>query len=1138
MSRSRLILQWNCTTICNSARFQELNRVVDDLRPLAVVLNETRRKPGLAPLSMKGYDWLEIPCRPNGGGGVGIFIHDSIPYRVLDQFQYPQPNMAHDPNTWPQCLTIQVTLSKAESCIIAGCYVPPSSLQSEFDALLALLSPAVTSGLPFLLIGDLNAKHKSWSPGSSPNKRGHILAAWADDQDLSIMNVDHAPGVPTFPRGNSVLDLAISSNPGVFTKFRVASHLALVAEHHPILVTLSPGLGFADPVAAKASYSRWRLEKANWAQYTMLLDSLLESTFAGSVSPLLKDLRHKRRTAQEVIENVWEHIKSCMTTAARAAVGRKRVREKDKNWWTSLPEVKDAYTVYRAAYSSHRHDPKNDQLKRAYHEARNHWRSVMAAAKQKSWGDLCSKLNGPGNRIDWKVWSRVSERDRDPVPIASIRPAANVAAAAPQVDHSVPSFEEGLNALADHFARISQTPDIHVTEVENFVQKILSGQKAIESEIPEDDPTYLPNFPTYDKFKLFFTEKEIEEALRKLPHKVSVGPDEIPFDFLRFGGPKFIHNLRLLFYLSVIHSVLPLEWRRANVIPIYKQEGDRSNPDNYRPISITCTVVRLFERLVFLRLYETVEPKLKQFQSGFRKHRSTVDQILYVVERIKEALRRGDDLPVVYLDIRKAFDRVWHDGLLYKLYKMGVIGPMWKWIRAFLSGRQLRVVYKGHFSKWFSISAGVPQGSVLAPLLFLIYINDLLVEMEEAGLPCPLFADDTALVPPEWARQPHQWFYAIQKALDIAYAWSRKWKIEWGASKSQIVLYQNHKVRHVLPQPFRLGPIVLVQVVSYCYLGVDLHENLCWDIHFTRVYRKACFSCHLVVQSLASSNGPTLPIVRCLVLSIIRASFAYALPIWRPTQAQYTKLQRCIVRPLRVCLKLPQTTSIQALLFECGIPSLEVFSNHLALRLASRLAKRFGPTHPSLQIFNVYYKRRRVAKGDGRYAPFGRLVKKIEGVWQVDHAKDWITAKELLVKCHKWFLDYQGGDYLKAVKKTTNLSPFYKVDNRDLAAHRARLRLDRAKLNFSFHQRKWVDSPDCEHCAKNLNISAHETPDHVISVCPAYSNARAKLQRILSLNRYVFSTKLVLGEYPKRMPKFVRCEIDRFLLEVHNQRQF
>ena len=214
---------------------------------------------------------------------------------------------------------------------------------------------------------------------------------------------------------------------------------------------------------------------------------------------------------------------------------------------------------------------------------------------------------------------------------------------------------------------------------------------------------------------------------------------------LKEGADILSRPLCILFNRSLEESYFPASWKFGNVAPIYKKD-DRSLPSNYRPITLLNQVGKVMERCVHKRLYNhiIVNRILTPLQSGFVQGDSTTYQLLHTYHTFCEAVDRGKEVRAVFCDISKTFDRVWHRGLLHKLSGIGCFDEVLQWFSSYLIGRTQRVVVGVQAYEWAPIEAGVPQGSFLGPLLFLIYIykNDI---VRNIGASIRLFADDTSL---------------------------------------------------------------------------------------------------------------------------------------------------------------------------------------------------------------------------------------------------------------------------------------------------------------------------------------------------------------------------------------------------------
>ena len=244
---------------------------------------------------------------------------------------------------------------------------------------------------------------------------------------------------------------------------------------------------------------------------------------------------------------------------------------------------------------------------------------------------------------------------------------------------------------------------------------------------------------------LDFDEDELLLIIRALNINRAHGHDDISIRMIKICDKLLIKPLMLIFKKSIRSSYYPDIWKKANVVPVHKK-NDKRLVNNYRPISPLPVFGKIFEKIIFNKIYNYLskENLLNPNQSGFRPSDSCMNQLLAITHEIFEAFNCNPSLEVrsVFLDISKAFDNVWHEGLIYKIKSMGISGELLNRLENYLSDRYQRVVLNGQTSSWTPVLAGVPQGSILVPLLSLIYINDLPNELQSNA---KLFADDTSL---------------------------------------------------------------------------------------------------------------------------------------------------------------------------------------------------------------------------------------------------------------------------------------------------------------------------------------------------------------------------------------------------------
>ena len=290
-------------------------------------------------------------------------------------------------------------------------------------------------------------------------------------------------------------------------------------------------------------------------------------------------------------------------------------------------------------------------------------------------------------------------------------------------------------------------------------------------EIEPDDP--LPNFEDrpfhYITDNLIINENNVEKAVAALKPGKSQGPDLIHPKFLKETKDYIIQPLTTIFQKSLDESLTPPIWKRANVSAIFKK-GEKKKPPNYLPISLTSIPCKLMEKLVRDAIvnHMTENNLFSNAQHGFIKGKSCVTQLLEFMEEITQAIDNNDEVDIIYLDFCKAFDKVLHRRLLQKLYAYGIRGKVHSWVQEFLTDRKQRVIVNGSQSTWKNVTSGIPQGSVLGPVLFLVFINDF---PDIINVLIKLFADDAKLYSIVTSENDNRVQFSLNTAVDWANVW-------------------------------------------------------------------------------------------------------------------------------------------------------------------------------------------------------------------------------------------------------------------------------------------------------------------------------------------------------------------------------
>jgi len=369
------------------------------------------------------------------------------------------------------------------------------------------------------------------------------------------------------------------------------------------------------------------------------------------------------------------------------------------------------------------------------------------------------------------------------------------------------------------------------------------------------------------------TSLEVLTQLSRINVSKAPGPDNIPTKILKDYAPLIVDSITTLFNKSLTQGKLPPSWKHANVIPLHKK-GSKSQATNYRPISLLPIISKILERCLYNKIIDFILPKLAAQQHGFLRGRSTTTQLLSVLTNINNILDKGDQTDVIYFDLSKAFDSVPHHLLIHKLKSFGINGKLLDWLSDYLTSRFQRVLVNGTHSAWLPVTSGVPQGSILGPLLFLLYINDLPTVLSHDTI-CAIFADDTKIC--RHMRTQHD-FNALQLDINNLHAWSKVWGLKFNETKCTVLsIKRNHK-----PTLFNytMANAPLPRETNMNDLGIIVNEHLKWNNHIDNICTKANQRLWLVYRTLGNNTTQKAKLVT--YMAMVRSLLEYATPVWSP----------------------------------------------------------------------------------------------------------------------------------------------------------------------------------------------------------------------------------------------------------------
>lgn len=363
-------------------------------------------------------------------------------------------------------------------------------------------------------------------------------------------------------------------------------------------------------------------------------------------------------------------------------------------------------------------------------------------------------------------------------------------------------------------------------------------------------------------------------AINNLKLSSSCGVDGINSKVLKNTVTVTSKILLHIFRQSLETGMIPSDWKLAKIIPIFKS-GNKTSCENYRPISLTCICCKILEHIIASHIYRHLESNHFFFknQHGFRKGFSCETQLFEFTTELHANMDNNYQTDCVFLDYSKAFDRVAHCRLISKLSALKLDSRTLSWLRNFLSNRQQYTTVNNLSSSLSDVSSGVPQGSVLAPLLFLIFINDLPQHVSSC---IRVFADDCIIYRPIKNSEDH---LSLQNDLDVINGWCSAWLMTLNVSKCKVMSFTRKP--SISEFSYSINHSILSTATQYRYLGVILTPNLSWSDHITAISASASKSLGFLRRNLkAAPSG----IRKLSYLTLVRPQLEYACSIWSPHQ--------------------------------------------------------------------------------------------------------------------------------------------------------------------------------------------------------------------------------------------------------------
>uniref|UniRef100_A0A2S2P698 Putative RNA-directed DNA polymerase n=1 Tax=Schizaphis graminum TaxID=13262 RepID=A0A2S2P698_SCHGA len=739
----------------------------------------------------------------------------------------------------------------------------------------------------FIIGGDYNAKHNSWGCRTN-NPRGNILHHFITQKGFKVL----APPGPTYwptslRKKPDILDIFVSNTPSNIY-YTTSNLLEPSSDHSAVLLTVSaaPPIRPCPPKLFHATTDKQKFH------------DLVNQNI---------NLKIRLKTTQEIDDAINKFTNIIQTAAWDASTTHRQ----HTNHSPSIPEYIRILIANkrraRALYQRHR----LPSLKRNFNNLANSLKKILSSHKNQAQANYLANLSSKDGSL-WLATKKSLQHQAPNTPL--INPSGGLAS----------SDADKAELLKNHLAKIF-TPhsDIQIPHHTALVNRFL------DSPIP-------PSIPLK-----YFTPSDIKNAIQNYSLKKSPGYDLITAEVAKCLPKRAIVLLTVLINASLRLAYFPQLWKFSIIIVFPKPKKPPDILSSYRPISLLPFLAKIFERLILKRIlpYIFTSNIIPNTQFGFRASHSTTHQLHRLVDAISFSLEKKKYCSCVFLDVSQAFDRVWHEGLLFKL-KAFLPPTYFLLIKSYLTDRHFQVKFGSSFSSIEKISAGVPQGGILSPILYNVYAAD---QPTSPTTSVAEFADDKAII--SIHEDSHIASLNLQNHLNLMSIWYDKWRVQVNQSKS---IHTTFTLRLPPCPEVSLSNIPIPSSQSVKYLGLTFDRRLTWGPHI-RTKKLALNERLRSIKSLISNKHTKLNTKLLIYKSLIKPMWTYGLQLWGNAKVtNVNKIQTVQNKILRLITNAPPYVSNHTLHTDLNIKSVHAEAVTYYKRFHNRL-----PHHPNPLISNL-----------------------------------------------------------------------------------------------------------------------------------------------------------------------------------------
>ena len=867
---------WNCQGI--RPKRKELQLYLTENSIDIIALNETFLNKKYT-FKVPGYDTIRKDRSTGVKGGVAFLVKHGLV--VNKEYRNEDFNII----TENEALAINLELSNNQNLTLATIYCPNGNPSSSLFHAISNLSDNV------MFIGDFNSKLESFGCAKK-NTSGPMLKTIQNKLNLIYLNNDEHTHMDRANGSTDILDMAfVSPNLAIHDiQFQIGEDLG--SDLLPIEISIDT----APHRNAYTNHTKYKFDQTDREVFESTLEEALGSAdFSGPMST--SDL-----------DKYADFIIAAISTAVDKAIPTsKSVRPESTPISDETRALIKEKRKLRRLYSQ----KKDPAVKTRINQLQKQVKEDLKLESLVSWENFCNSISLESDPS--KSWRKIKNflKPKGQRDYPTLHHANKVAKTnADKAQLFAESVERHFGIESDHF------DSNHFHDVNKFVE---DNHRHFYP--PEDPDDYRFDVGNEHELVADVDATTLIKLVKFLKRGKAPGPDTIPNEVLRLGTTtSLFHHLAKLFTSSIQLGYIPTAWKIATLRMLLKPDKLPSLTTSYRPISLISSIMKLFERVIEQRLRSHLEHIgfINKHQSGFRRAKSTDDHLFRLSQSIMESFNKGEHVVAAFLDVEKAFDNVWHNGLRYKIFQLDLPTKMTRWLSDFLVGRLIQVNVNNFFSNQINPKAGVLQGSVLSPLLFLIYVNDLPAPHHNQNS-LSQFADDTA-----------QWAFSLsvriaakllqQDLLNLA-MWCAKWRIKLNPEKTKVIIFSRSILARKTELNLKLYGETLKIYPQVKFLGITFDSQLNFKKHFEDILDR-CNTRYYRLRLLANKKwGPSPSSLIQIYKQCVRPIFEYgALSTITTSDNIISKIQRLQNKFIRLALRLPKYICSKLLHDSTGLP--------------------------------------------------------------------------------------------------------------------------------------------------------------------------------------------------------------------------